>query len=350
MYSAIPSQPFQIDSRYKRNYHDALGNSLKEACIRQYSMFKTFCSQHIEMCESRKNVFEISQTEMEVAADWSSIAEDLTQLSIIISEHQIRDVKFIESQVEELGQYNAFPLYAKRRELFHRCVQWNDKIKEIFRDVSAEMLYVDEKSKVQTGKVVNFGHRESADEDPPFCNDKEAKTLNDPEFENDIGSLQIENNSKATIDNLIGKKDEKSTAEQSRSTSMYVSNISSDRFGQESESSRSKSSKNIEDLMESFATDMRPSDSGVNRVLKMFTGATVSDNIAHSEAAAIEVPILHQLTVGCPSLNTGANGMFCPVDKDLPSTIIAHSLASLHMQYSLNIFLIKIFIVMRRHH
>ena len=31
--------------------------------------------------------------------------------------------------------------------------------------------------------------------------------------------------------------------------------------------------------MESFATDMRPSDSGVNRVLKMFTGATVSDNL-----------------------------------------------------------------------
>ena len=72
---------------------------------------------------------------------------------------------------------------------------------------------------------------------------------------------------------------------------MYVSNISSDRFGQESESSRSKSSKNIEDLMESFATDMRPSDSGVNRVLKMFTGAAVPDNIAHSEAAAIGSPI-----------------------------------------------------------
>ena len=132
--------------------------------------------------------------------------------------------------------------------------------------------------------------------------------------------------------------EEKSVDEQHRSVSAAVSSIPSDGFGHESESSRSKSSKNIEDLMESFATDMRPSDSGVNRVLKMFTGATVSDNIAHSEAAAIEVPILHQLTVGCPSLNTGANEMFCPVDKDLPSTIIAHSLASLHMQYSLNNF------------
>ena len=94
VYSAIPSQPFQIDPRYKRNYHDALGNSLKEACIRQYSMFKSFCSRHIEVCETRKNVFEISQTEMEVAADWSSIAEDLRKLSIIISEHQIKDLKF----------------------------------------------------------------------------------------------------------------------------------------------------------------------------------------------------------------------------------------------------------------
>ena len=255
------------------------------------------------MCETRKNVFEISQTEMEVAADWSSIAEDLRKLSIIISEHQIKDLKFIESQVEELDQYNAFPLYAKRREIFHRCVQWNDSIKEIFRDVSTDMLHVDGKSKVQTGKVVNFGHSELADEDPSFCNDKEVKTQNDPEFDNNRGSLQFKNNSKATTNNLIRtpmiNAEEKSVDEQHRSVSAAVSSIPSDGFGHESESSRSKSSKNIEDLMESFATDMRPSDSGVNRVLKMFTGATVSDNIGHSEAEAIEVPILHQLTVGC---------------------------------------------------
>ena len=93
-------------------------------------------------------------------------------------------MQFIESQVEELGQYNAFPLYA-RRELFHRCVQWNDKIKEIFRDVSAEMLHVDEKSKVQTGKLWTLGI-ESQQTKIPLCNDKEAKTLNDPELENGI--------------------------------------------------------------------------------------------------------------------------------------------------------------------
>ena len=59
------------------------------------------------------------------------------------------------------------------------------------------MLHVDGKSKVQTGKVVNFGHSELADEDHSFCNDTEVKTQNDPEFDNNRGSLQFENQSKA---------------------------------------------------------------------------------------------------------------------------------------------------------
>ena len=100
---------------------------------------------------------------------------------------------------------------------------------------------------------------------------------------------------------------------------------------------RSVSSRNIENLMESFAGDS--GDSGVNRVFKMLTSSRAGPDMnTEHEAIEVEVQILEQLTVGCPSLRSGVNGMFCPVDKDLPSTVVAYSLASLRTHAALDAY------------
>jgi len=350
VYTAIPSQPFAIDPRFKRNYHDALGYGIKEQMVQQYMLFINFCIKQISFCDKRKNVLETNLDENAIAVDWPSIAKELRELQATVEKNKAQDIAVINVELEELGNYNAFPLFAKRREVYQKCVLWNEKLKEIFKDVTAGAFYSDKESAQLKSDLRSFDD-DDYDDEVGVEKDGESGDLQDVSGDkskdtdgseektgdkNDKDSVNKNNQlSRERGDSTPSTSISNGDTSRNRSSSENLNGASANKMPAQNSIDTDGNSRNIGDLMDSMADDR---DTGVNRVFKMLTSSRSPDMPIEQETLQVKVRILNQLNVGCPSLNAGVNGMFCPVDKDLPSTVIAYSLASLRTHSALKKF------------
>ena len=223
-------------------------------------------------------------------------------------------------------------------------------MKEIFRDVNAGSFYADNESlklKLNRGPYEDEEEDDDDDDEDGENNDDMPKEIDTNEIDDNDEDDTIKDEDGDLDNNMDNAKNEskrKKRLGKGKSTSELLKNkddnsrlrSTSDIVG-DANQLRSVSSRNIENLMESFAGDS--GDSGVNRVFKMLTSSRAGPDMnTEHEAIEVEVQILEQLTVGCPSLRSGVNGMFCPVDKDLPSTVVAYSLASLRTHAALDAY------------
>jgi hypothetical protein len=349
VYEAIqPSKPV-ADDRAVRLYHDVLCKSLEQEAQRTFSAFDKFCIAKIELCNVKNVSFEPMSDDGGNPVLWEDIRARLLELKDEINSCEVKIMSSIRNIMEEADNYGeTFPLFSIRKQLFTLCKTWNNEFQSLFVDVKALIESAENEARRTSREKLSEGDSDSEGSDSSdegaggqnlgrTAEGSPQQGANAAVVPAGSGSTSLPAGERVEEQTVPGEEGLMDPEQTKGAVSSASPKEPLSPQHQAKKRPAGGPTKKFGNLLNELAEQGGPTVTQViGNAVKMFTGTSEEKATNRVFEDDYQVQIEETLFNGNPDLPPGIHGIFVPVAEELPSSVIAHSLASLDGSNTLN--------------